>query len=217
MNDHDPKLDEDLQHLIDTAKAHYNDPPAPPAASMWEALEPRLASSPRRWAVAPWAAVAAGLVLALGGIGLGRWIAAPAPEQIAEGTPNASDPESLPLIPAEEGAPVLRFAAYQHLVQTAGFLERFDTVGAPEVAHWGKRLLTDTRLLLDTSVSDDAELRRLLEDLELILAQVVQLAGDRGRPQEQLELEQLNRGLEDQAVLPRIREIVPPVLSTDEL
>ena len=219
MSERDQFTDEPMERLIEAAREHYNDPPTLDADAMWNRVAPKLRTVPRRWSVSPWLAAAAALVLWLGGIGLGRWTAPTADvgSEVAQatGSDSALTVNDAPPTTVAGSTAVLRFAAYQHLSETGSFLERFDTAGAGdvEVARWGKRLLTDTRLLLDTSVSDDADLRRLLEDLELILAQVVQLAGDRDAANEALELEQLNQGLEEQRVLPRIREILPPVLS----
>jgi len=219
MSERDEFTDEPMERLIEAAREHYNDPPPMDAEAMWAKVAPHLKTAPRRWSISPWLAAAAAAVLWLGGMSLGRWTA-PATQvgsEIAEatGSDSATMVDDAPAATPEGSAAVLRFAAYQHLSETGSFLERFDTTGTGDVelAVWAKRLLTDTRLLLDTSVSDDLGLRRLLEDLELILAQVVQLAGDRDIANEALEREQLNQGLEAQQVLPRIREILPPVLS----
>ena len=66
------------------------------------------------------------------------------------------------------------------------------------------QLLTTTRLLLDSPAASDQSMRTLLEDLELVLAQVVHLQNDRGRT----ALDLINQALEQRDVLPRLRTAV---------
>ena len=42
---------------------------------------------------------------------------------------------------------------------------------------WAREMLTNTRLLLDSPAGDDVSRRRLLEDLETLLVQLVQRSG----------------------------------------
>jgi hypothetical protein len=65
-------------------------------------------------------------------------------------------------------------------------------------------LLTTTRLLLDSPAADDPSMRNLLEDLELVLAQVVRLQNNHSR----IELDLINRALEQRDVIPRLRTAV---------
>jgi hypothetical protein len=62
-------------------------------------------------------------------------------------------------------------------------------------------LLTRTRLLLDSPAANDPTMRNLLEDLELVLAQVVHLENNQSRT----ELDLINRALEQRDVIPRLR------------
>jgi hypothetical protein len=61
--------------------------------------------------------------------------------------------------------------------------------------------LTRTRLLLDSPAANDPTMRNLLEDLELVLAQVVHLENNQSRT----ELDLINRALEQRDVIPRLR------------
>ncbi len=65
-------------------------------------------------------------------------------------------------------------------------------------------LLTTTRLLLDSPAADDPSMHNLLEDLELVLAQVVRLQNNHSR----IELDLINRALEQRDVIPRLRTAV---------
>ena len=68
-----------------------------------------------------------------------------------------------------------------------------------------RELLTMTRLLLDSPAADDAAFRALLQDIELVLAQVVQL-GPAEAPE---NLDLITEGLNERDVLPRLRTAIP--------
>lgn len=62
-------------------------------------------------------------------------------------------------------------------------------------------LLARTRLLMDSPAANDPAMRSLFEDLELVLAQVVRLQNNGNR----VELDIINRALEQRDVIPRLR------------
>jgi len=139
-------------------------------------------------------------VLALG-IGIGRWTARPTglgPAAIA--TPVAND----------QGALAYRVAAAQYLTRAEALLTGFRTetrVGQRDVqfAAQARDLLATTRLMLDSPAATDARLKGLLEDLELVLAQIAQLPP--GGDTEDVQL--INQGLEQHSVLLRLRTANP--------
>jgi hypothetical protein len=65
-------------------------------------------------------------------------------------------------------------------------------------------LLTTTRLLLDSPAATDPQVRALLEDVELVLAQVAHLESDGGR----VEFELIAQALEQRDLLPRLTSAV---------
>lgn len=74
-----------------------------------------------------------------------------------------------------------------------------------------KDLLSTTRMLLDSPAASDPRFRSLLEDLELVLAQVVRLqAGQSGD-----ELDFIRQALEQRDVLPRLRTAVADFSADD--
>ncbi len=104
-------------------------------------------------------------------------------------------------------------AAVEHLSRAEALLTSFRTPrsgtdGTP-LNGWARDLLADTRLLLDSPAASDARRRQLLEDLELVLAQIVQLpaesSADRGLVQ---------RAIERGAVLSRLRSSIPAGFSS---
>lgn len=200
--------DEHFEKLMRDAAATYRVPPDAPLDDMWQQVERRSFTSrsqTRRWAAFrhPWLGIAAALVI---GVGVGRWtMRAPATVAVRSSGGNrvvaARADSSL-------GEPY-QVATSQYLDQAAALL-----VSLPQEAKGGHadeeflgragELLTTTRLLLDSPASKDQRMRTLLEDLELVLAQVVRLQHDRGRT----ELDLINQALKQRDVIPRLRTAV---------
>jgi len=78
---------------------------------------------------------------------------------------------------------------------------RMDT----QFAGQARDLLTTTRLLLDSPAGRDARLKPLLEDLELVLAQIVSLPTTRDAQ----DVELINQGIDQRSVLTRLRTVQP--------
>jgi hypothetical protein len=60
--------------------------------------------------------------------------------------------------------------------------------------------------MLDSPAADDPQLRILLQDLELVLAQVTQLPDE---PRQRTELDLINESLTQRGVLARLRAATP--------
>jgi hypothetical protein len=196
-DDRDP-LDDRIRQL---ARARHVPPPTP-REEMWRAISARragrVARAPRpRWV--PWAAAAAA-VLAVG-IGIGR-ISAPRP---AAPVAVADSAEGRRVNPT-----AYRLATEEHLAQSEAFLSLFraslERAGDHRLASaTARQLLAGNRLLLDSPAARDADTRRLLEDLELVLAEIAQLSP--GSPAQDLDL--IRDGIERGDVLSRLRHAVP--------
>jgi len=99
-----------------------------------------------------------------------------------------------------------RVAALRHLSRAEGLLTSVAVGEVDEqVTNWASEILTTTRLMLDSPATDDPRMARLLEDLELILAQIVNTTEDR----KDAELRWIQQGLETNNVLPRLRNALP--------
>ena len=103
-----------------------------------------------------------------------------------------------------------RMVAAQHLTQAEMFLTLFRASvrsGRTEAigGQTARQLLASNRLLLDSPASNDLRTRRLLEDLELVLAQITQLPADGAGADARL----ITDGMEAGDVLPRLRTAVP--------
>ena len=198
--------DEELDPMLRDAARAYHQPPEPPRELMWRAIqaERRLElarrPAPRRWA--PWA-MAAAAMLALG-VGIGR-LSAPTIERTG-GTP----PDQTVAVAPRVNETAYRLATLEHLGQSEAFLTLFRTSvqgGSQErlASATARQLLSSNRLLLDSPAGQDRRTRVLLQDLELVLAEIAQLtpqasAGDR---------ELIREGMERGGVLSRLRTVVP--------
>src|SRR5439155_1512029 len=158
----------------------------------------------------PWVRWGVGIaaVLALG-VGIGRWTARP---------PGASQPVVVAGAGGDQGGLAYQVAAAQYLTRTEALLTGFRSEarsGQPD-AQFGRQardLLGTTRLMLDSPVAQDARLKGLLEDLELVLAQIAQLSPHGDTEEVQL----INQGLEQRSVLLRLRTANPAGPGPDRL
>jgi hypothetical protein len=184
--------------LRDAART-YNAPRATPREEMWTRIE---AARVRR--VRPWMrwTLAAAAVLLLG-IGIGRWTALQR-TGVRGGTSLASADT------AGNRDVLYQVAATQYLSRTETFLTGFRAdlrAGRADTRFTGQArdLLTTTRLLLDSPAADDARMRALLEDLELVLVQISQLPA--GRDAHDTDL--ITQGMDQRSVLPKLRSAIP--------
>lgn len=213
--------DENLPDGVRLTARGYNNPPELSQAdldAMWTgieseafgdpavALHARRPSSTGRWfAIARIAQMAAVLVI---GVAIGRFVL---PRDNATATVVATAPvsDSVKKIPEPYQA-----TTSQYLGQTAALLVGFPADGqrtdGANISR-ARDLLSTTRMLLDSPAASDPRLRALLEDLELVLAQVVRLQADRSAD----ELEFIRQALEQRDVLPRLRTAVADFSADD--
>jgi hypothetical protein len=100
-----------------------------------------------------------------------------------------------------------RVAVGEHFKEAETVLALFaaDTDAAADLSSAARSLAGTTRLLIDSRAGEDAEVRRMLLELEVLLAQIAQLVDERDAPERQV----VREGLEDTAVLPRLRQMIP--------
>lgn len=209
--------DDRFEELLRDAARTYRIPPEslPERDAMWSAIERRtwesgqnLQARPTRHRVRTWVGIAATLVI---GIGIGRASSMlgrhpAASERIASLAPaNPVRTDSAVAMPYET-------ETSQYLGQTAALLIALPSAmkgdGADDrLIARAAELLTRTRLLIDSPAARDPEMRALLEDLELVLAQVVRLQDHHSRT----ELDLINRALEQRDVIPRLRIAVADI------
>jgi hypothetical protein len=115
-----------------------------------------------------------------------------------------------PSSPDDAAGGAYTVAAAQHLTAAEAMLTAFKgdlSQGRmdAEMASWGKELLSNTRLLLDSPAARDPVRRKLLQDLELVLVQIVQLSPGASARDRDL----IKGALTDDQVLTRLRTAVP--------
>ena len=209
-------LEDRFDDRLREAARDYNTPPETPRELMWERIvaarageaekadkrDPRIIPlhplRPLRL-LRPLVGIAALLAI---GVGLGR-LTAPRPERPAT---VAAVMDSSPRV----SAVAYRLATTEHLSQSEAFLTLFrssvERPGTERLASaTARQLLATNRLLLDSPAGSDSRTRLLLQDLELVLAQIAQLSAEASSP----ELDLITEGLEDSGVMSRLRTAVP--------
>jgi hypothetical protein len=202
-------LDDRFDDLLRESARDYNEPPEAPREEIWAAIQAKKTETrpirhlrPLRWA----AGIAALLAL---GIGLGRLTVrrpepVPAPVSVATEAPRAK-------------GTAYQIATTEHLSQSEAFLTLFRASlrsGGNErlASATAGQLLATNRLLLDSPAASDAKTRLLLQDLELVLAEIAQLS-----PQPRTrDLDLITEGLEQGGVLSRLRTAVPSGASSTQ-
>jgi hypothetical protein len=185
------------------AAQDYHRPPATPREELWQRITAARAARRQRlhaWRTALVWGVGIAAVLALG-IALGRWSMIGPPSNSA----------TLP--PADRASTfVYQLAAAQYLTRTEALLIGFraeSRAGATRLtgqfAGQARDLLCTTRLMLDSPAARDIRLKGLLEDLEVVLAQIAQSPSGTDRQ----DLQLINQGLEQRSVLLRLRTANP--------
>ncbi len=217
-------LDDRFDDQLRESAREYNTPPVTPREEMWAAIQARRAGTEKtektegsRTGVTPlrplrhlrhlrhlrrlrWPIGIAAL-LALG-IGLGR-LSAPQPGPAAPVVATAVTPQ-------RTGDAAYRITATEHLGQSEAFLTLFRASvrrgGSDQLASpTARQLLATNRLLLDSPAASDARTRLLLQDLELVLAEIAQLAPRPSSP----DLDLITEGLERGGMMSRLRTAVP--------
>jgi hypothetical protein len=212
MDEREDRFDE----MLRDAARDYNAPPATPKAEMWERIQAVRRSGGQADGVLPFRptirlfarptvrlamAIAAILVL---GVAIGRFTA---PDSASYPTAPAVGPIA-GVAPETRERPnvATQVATSNHLSQVETFLTEFGTSPAtPDFTDQAKDLLGTTRMLLDSKRVVDTRTRTLLEDLELILAQIATL-----NPKDRREdLDFIADGLAQNQLRTRLRNAIP--------
>jgi hypothetical protein len=214
-------LDDRLDDQWRDAIRDYNEPPETPRDEMWAAIQAKREAekteraektektegsgtpvTPLRHLRPLRLPIGIAALLALG-IGLGRLTAPPT---------NVAVQPTITTAPAPQATSDLayRLATTEHLSQSETFLTLFRASmsqgGNEQLASTtARQLLATNRLLLDSRAASDSRTRLLLQDLELVLAQIAQLSGRTSAP----DLDLITEGLEDSGVMSRLRTAVP--------
>jgi hypothetical protein len=199
-------MDDRFEDELGRAAQDYHRPPETPREEIWARITAERARRPEARSTIvrrPWMrwSLAAAAVLALG-VGIGRLT-------VPHGTPRTGVADA-----GRTGSDMAyHVAATQYLTRTEALLTDFRAEartpqgGRPDVqfAAQARDLLVTTRLMLDSPAAKDPRLKSLLEDLEVMLAQIAQLPADRSGN----DVEFINQGLDQRSVLLRLRAASP--------
>ncbi len=207
----DERSEEKLDQWIAEQARSYHKPAYVPREEMWASIQATRQNRTVR-SITPgvrWLTWSVGIaaVLALGmGIGfiMANRVGEPVPAVASTDTRPEAGPRDVPVSTA------LAVATTEHLARTETFLSLFrDAVrsgtDSPYSGATARTLLATTRLLTDSPIAQDVALKTLLQDLELVLAQIAQLQEDSWEGETDL----ITDGIEQRAVLTRLQTMVP--------
>jgi hypothetical protein len=137
------------------------------------------------------------------------------PEEIKRNPIITAIRKAAPLNPAAAAANqatsnIYQVATMRHLADAEALLTTFtfesrDATMNAKIADWAKSLLSNTRLLLDSPAGDDPRRAKLLQDLELVLAQIVQLSPSAAATDREL----IQGSIQEGQVITRLRTAIP--------
>ncbi len=179
----DTPLDPWMLDLVREVEAETDADVEVPREMMWARIQrERAKPAPTVVARRPWYAsrqMAAAAAVLVVGVAIGRYVVPSAtPGAVAVRDTTAS--ESSAAVPVAMSADPSYLAMQEHLVRTVALLTTVRDASmqrdaAADLAPRARELLATTRLLLDQPQLRDERTRRLLQDLELVLVQVVQV------------------------------------------
>lgn len=110
----------------------------------------------------------------------------------------------------QEVSNLYQVATIRHLADAEALLTSFtlesrDAATNRNLVDWAKGLLSNTRLLLDSPAGDDPRRAKLLQDLELVLAQIVQLSPGAAATDREL----IQGSIQEGHVITRLRTALP--------
>jgi hypothetical protein len=209
--------DEKFEEFLQREGKSYNEPPvnvprdemfaAITAARQAERLRSVRPVSGSRFTRTAWMGMAATLIL---GVAIGTYASA------NRGSPAA------PVLATTPGGPGARpaqdttagsyaQAATDQMLRAEALLTAYAAAGKntavdKQMSSWARDILENTRLLLDSPAADDPARKRLLQDLELVLVQLVERSPTAGASEERSHID---RSMERTQVLPRLRSALP--------
>jgi hypothetical protein len=204
--------DEKFEEFLQREAQRYNEPPAlvqrdelfaaiAAARRVAMAGPARPAGGARTFRYA-WIGMAAALVM---GVAIGKFMFT---------KPDSS--ARVPLVRADTGGSTsYAQATTAQLARAEALLTAYGAAASDagvdrQLSTWARDILSNTRLLLDSPAADDPARRRLLQDLELVLVQMVQRSPTAGVEEERSHID---RSLEHTHVLTRLRSALPAGLN----
>ncbi len=200
--------DDRFEDFVRQAAQGYHRPPETPREAMWARIVAERADrrhrppspSIARWRWVRWG-LAAAAVLALGiGIGLRMRPGLIREGQVAE--------QPAPVTARQQIPAAFQIAALDHLRHVETFLTVFQSEArqgsVEQMSELARSLLENTRLLMDSPAGRDAHMAALLDDIEVVLAQIASYSSQDGS-----ELRLIEQGIERRGLLLKLHAAVP--------
>jgi hypothetical protein len=113
--------------------------------------------------------------------------------------------------PANESL-AYRLVVLQHLAGSEAMITSFRSSARKgqtdaELARWSRELLSTTRLLESSQASNDPVMKRLLDDLDLVISQIVQYTSKGTTNPEELDL--IEQSINKRGVMSKLRSTIP--------
>ena len=206
--------DDKFEDFVRSAVNELDRVPPVPREEMWARIESaRRFQRPKKRVQPIWLAWGAALAAMLAvGIGLGRMsMRQPAAQVAVQTQPAAANATtnnaSNETVDNTIRVSPYRLAALQHLSRAEALLTEVSNGSVDgKMTSWAKDMLASTRMLMASPASDDQRMAHLLQDLELILAQI---AAATPAERSKAELDLIQHGIEQTNVLPRLRATMP--------
>jgi hypothetical protein len=203
--------EEKFEEFLQREAKSYNEPPVNvPRDEMFAAITAARARGAKTEVRRPmknvaWMGMAATLLI---GVAIGRY-ASTRHDVTAAASQTAGS--VAPATAADSADRSYAVAATSELARAEALLTAYGTAGShavvdKQLSAWARDILSNTRLLLDSPAATDPARRKLLQDLELVLVQMVQRSPAEGAGDER---EQIDRSMERTQVLPRLRSALP--------
>ncbi len=217
----DDHNDDHMDALLMQAARDYNAPLTVPREEMWSRIQSARAIQKSRGRSRVWVwpsigVAAAGLLAA--GVLIGRnWERArgTAQQTVARvsspGTAGNNVSRSSESIDASASLSY-RLVVLKHLAGSEAMITAFRSSARrgevdAQIADWSRELLSTTRMLETSAASDDPTMRRLLEDLDLVLAQIKQYVTRGTNSPDDLDL--IEQSINKRGVMTKLRSTLP--------
>jgi hypothetical protein len=135
-----------------------------------------------------------------------------APRNASHAQPATRNPQPTTRFAPNSANLAYRLAVVQHLAGTEALLTSFRAEAKngevdAQVTAWARNLLTTTRLLQASAAQQDPTMKRLLDDLELVLVQIAQYTS--AGPHRAEELELIEHSIERRGVIGKLHTTIP--------
>ena len=139
---------------------------------------------------------------------------APRPDarRTVSAAPTGAEPNGARTAPGADQSLAYRLVVLQHLAGSEAMITSFRSEARngqldAEIASWSRELLSTTRLLESSQASTDPVMKRLLDDLDLVISQIVQYTSKGTTNTEELDL--IEQSITKRGVMSKLRSTMP--------